>query len=66
MPDPATAIIMPPLLLADVVVVVADELVTRWPTFYFELKKQGLFQELRSKPDPKEGKYKKRFGNPRY
>jgi DNA polymerase III subunit epsilon len=33
---------------------------------YFELKKQGLFQELRSKPDVKEGKYKKRFGNPRY
>ncbi|MFH0967750.1 MAG: 3'-5' exonuclease [Methanobacteriota archaeon] len=33
---------------------------------YFELKKQGLFQELRTKPDGKEGKYKKKFGNPRY
>lgn len=33
---------------------------------YFELKKQGMFQELRPKPDPKEMKYKRRFGNPRY
>lgn len=33
---------------------------------YFELKRQGLFQELRSKPDVKERKFKKRFGNPRY
>ena len=31
---------------------------------YFELKKQGFFTELRSKPDIKEPKYKKRFGNP--
>lgn len=33
---------------------------------YLELKKQGLFTELRSKPDAKEHKFKRRFGNPRY
>jgi DNA polymerase III epsilon subunit-like protein len=33
---------------------------------YCELKKQGLFQELRSKPDVKESKFKRRYGNPRY
>ena len=33
---------------------------------YFELKRQGLFQELRTKSDPKEMKYRRRFGNPRY
>jgi DNA polymerase III epsilon subunit-like protein len=33
---------------------------------YFELKRQGLFQELRTKPDVKEGRFKRKFGNPRY
>lgn len=33
---------------------------------YHELKKQGVFTELWSKPDPKEHKFKRRFGNPRY
>lgn len=33
---------------------------------YFELKRQGLFTELRSAPDVKESRFKRKFGNPRY
>lgn len=33
---------------------------------YFELKRQGLFTELRTVPDVKESKFKRKFGNPRY
>lgn len=33
---------------------------------YLELKNRGLFQELWTKPDPKEMKWKKRRNNPYY
>lgn len=33
---------------------------------YLELRRQGYFQEMRMKPEPKENKFKKKWGNPYY